>query len=138
MDIGDCSPVFVFSPTMASGGGSVGGGGTGGLESGVLGSCDASPLFLSSSFVSFETELLIELELLSELFSELLNEVSNELLSEVSNKLLSGGAVSTVGVGDSSETPTINCVVEDGTLIEKKRPGSISSSFRTSDHIEWR
>ena len=47
--------------------------------------------------MSFETELLIEFELLSELF----------------NELLSGSAVSTVGVDDSSETPTINCVVEE-------------------------
>ena len=41
-----------------------------------LGGCEASQLFLSSSFVSFETELLIELE------------------------LLSGSAVSAVGIGN--------------------------------------
>ena len=123
MDIGDCSPVFALSPMMASGGGSDGGGGTGGFATGVLGGCEASQLFLSPSFVSFETELLIELELLSELLFD---------------ELLSGSAVSAVGVDDLSETSTISCVVENGALIGKKRPGSIPSSFRMSDHIEWR
>ena len=85
MDIGDCSPVFALSPTMASGGGSGGGGGTGGFATGVLGGCEASQLFSSSSFVSFETELLIELELLSELFFD---------------ELLSGSAESAIGVDD--------------------------------------
>ena len=114
MDIGDCSPVFVLSPMMASGGGSDGGGGTGGFATGVLGGCEASQLFLSSSFVSFETELMLELE------------------------LLSGSAVSAVGVDDLPETSTISCVVKNGALIGKKRPGSTPNSFRMSDHIEWR
>ena len=114
MDIGDCSPVYALSPTMASGGGSGGGGGTGGLATGASDGRDVSPLFLSSSFALFETELLIELE------------------------LLSGSAVSAVGVDDLPETPTISCVVENGALIGKKRSGSIPSSFRMPDHIKWR
>ena len=90
---------------------------------GAADGCETSPLFLSSSFASFETKLLIELELLSELLFD---------------ELLSGSAVSAVGVDDLSETSTISCIVANGALFGTKRPGSIPSSFRISDHIKWR
>ena len=97
----DCSPAYALSPTMASGGGSGGGGGAGGLALGASDGCEASPLFLSSSFELFETELLIcEASLL--FLSSSFELFETELLIEL--ELLSGSAVSAVGVDDLSET----------------------------------